>query len=179
MSTLDERPPAPPLSGDELRDVALATFKALIVDNPAAAFALYREEFEPLVKSADYAHLIVDDKHSMCDGCGEDIERVDGNEWEHTAKASPNPGMDRWGCADAIFGEDSAPILLDPYTFEPTTVRVIDVAERWTDEDEDGRGKDAIFVGYDRGADFEGFVYVSVASEKPVSLPAGWSENTY
>lgn len=68
------------------------------------------------------------------------------------------------------------PRLLDPYTREPTTLAVLDVSERLTDEDETQREPGTLVVPYGSSTDYEHLVYLSTATDRPVTLPTGWTE---
>jgi len=139
---------------DSVRDA----FTRLAATDPDAAHTLF-QEFEGIVRAAEYPQLIVETRNDP-DAC-EGHESTDGAHMGEsvTCDGACNPTK----------------VLLDPYTSEETGVIAVDIATRWT-YDEDPDVEDGIVQFEYDGGDFDGLVYLSTATERPVRLPDGWTE---
>lgn len=133
-------------------------FAALAQSEPEAVRTLF-QQFEGIVRDADYPQLIVE-KRNDPDGC-EGHESLDGAHMGETTY-----------CDGAC---NPTKVLLDPYTREETGVIAEDVSTRWT-YDEDPDVEDGVVSFNFEGGDFESLVYLSTATERPVCLPDGWEE---
>lgn len=99
--------------------------------------------------------------------------------FEHDIKSAEYP---RLGFRPAApDDEESYAAFIDRYTGAECEIRAVDIAERWTTFDgfeyvEIDPDDPSIGFDYDGEAQFEGLVYQSENSDKPVRLPEGWRE---
>lgn len=96
-------------------------------------------------------------------------------ELERTVRDAEYPQL-KFRPGDPDNGEEG--VFIDPYTGQETEVRAVDRSERWTDIDavDVDAEEQTIQPDYDSTADYDGFVYQSTSTGKPVRLPDGWSE---
>lgn len=74
--------------------------------------------------------------------------------------------------------EDGNTVLLDPDTGEQTHLIVEDTAFRWNRSDELDAAAKAVVISYDGTGDYETLLYRSGATQEPVRLPEGWTEES-
>ncbi|MFB7890378.1 hypothetical protein ACFCZ3_20230 [Cellulosimicrobium cellulans] len=140
------------------RALARAAVRLLAELDPEDARTLF-QEFEGIVRDAKYPQLIVETRN--------DPDECEG----HESLAGEHMG-ESVTCDGAC---NPTKVLLDPYTREETSVIVEDISTRHT-TDEDPDLENGVVEFWYEGGHFDGLVYLSTATERPVRLPDGWEE---